>query len=56
MCGSHFVTPRGTEGQFKKDTANEPFSLIYTDNKKADITFISYGIMINRSFRCCANT
>ena len=46
-CAVALRYPRGTEGQFKKDTANEPFSLIYTDNKKADITFISYGIMIN---------
>lgn len=46
-CAVALRYPRGTEGQFKKDTANEPFSIIYTDNKKADITFISYGIMIN---------
>ena len=39
--------PRGTEGEFKKDTASKLFDCIYTDDEKPDITFISYGIMIN---------
>lgn len=46
-CAVALRYPRGTEGEFKRDTANEIFECIYTDNKKADITFISYGIMIN---------
>ena len=46
-CAVALRYPRGTEGEFKRDTANEIFECIYTDNKKTDITFISYGIMIN---------
>lgn len=46
-CAVALRYPRGTEGEFKRDTADELFDCIYTDNKKADITFISYGIMIN---------
>lgn len=41
--------PRGTEGEFRKDTSNQRVLCVFGEDKKADIVIISYGIMINEA-------